>query len=72
MSKEDIKSVIASYGKYTWQDDNIVQLSNVYFQDFIHMNVLGSPVVLKFDNDKLVSIGSRYKLGDELKINCNK
>ena len=73
MLKEEVKRVIDKYGSYSWKDDNVIGLSYAYFDQFVPMNTLGSPIVLRFDSDnRLIAIGSRYKVGDELQISCNK
>jgi hypothetical protein len=74
MLKDDVKSGIDKYGVYSWHDDYVLaKWSYVYFDGLVLKISLGSPVVLYFDDDnKLVGIGSRAKLGDEMQIDCNK
>jgi hypothetical protein len=73
MSKEEVKKAISEYGEYSWHEDDILGLSNIYMKGFFQMNVLGSPIVVKFDNYGLLqSMGSRYQLGDEIHLECNR
>jgi hypothetical protein len=72
MLKDDVKSGIDKYGVYSWHD-YFMEGSYVYFDSLVLKISLGSPVILYFDDDnKLVGISSRAKVGDEMQIDCNK
>jgi len=74
MKKEEVKNTFAKYGNYSWNDDYVLpELTHVYFTEFWTRAALGHPIILTFDNNnKLIAISSREKLGDEVEINCTK
>jgi hypothetical protein len=74
MQKDDVKSVLAEYGNYSWQDDYaLTEWAYVYFDKFWIRTALGNPIVLRFDiANKLMAISSREKVGDEIQIDCVK
>jgi hypothetical protein len=73
MLKKDVKNALDKYGNYSWQDNDTAELSYVYFNKFILVIALGNPVELQFNSDnRLEAVDSRYKVGDEVQINCNK
>jgi hypothetical protein len=74
MQKDEVKNVFAEYGSYSWNDDYVLpELTHVYFDEFLTRDVLGHPIILTFDNNnKLIAISSREKLGDEIQIDCTR
>jgi hypothetical protein len=72
MLKDEVKRNLDKYGTYSWRDHYVLAgWSYVYFDRFIPRIILGNPVVLRFDStNKLLAVGSREKVGDEIQINC--